>query len=318
MKKDNKFILFIYLFVYLIIFQFNTFSHPDFKSFFFGENHKNPVDNEVIQEAMDDLLDDGMRWNLGHGKSLLRHYIEKHDLPFYKIIPLLHSDDYQQRHAIAYMIREHKPGYISDRLLEVLVEGLQDDHHPWEDNNKYHQRGIYSWINNAEFGLEELQKPILAKYAKKFLVDGCYSDDSQQNFLCAVLLVKNNMFHENSNRIIDILIDNTKDDGIYENCKISLGALYKMGNSICPYLLKKYEEIDGFDLQEKNSIRYLFHHFNYLPQGWKNVKSLGGSRFDESTSYFLEGEELNEQSNILGFMDHWLEGEDGDIRIFRW
>ena len=75
-------------------------------------------------------------------EQLIYHYLNEHNLPFYKLLPFLYSEDYQQR-RVAQIIKTVKPGYIGDRLLEVMVEGLQNDMHPWSINPKWN-RDVYS------------------------------------------------------------------------------------------------------------------------------------------------------------------------------
>ena len=308
----NRYFLLLYLFFINLIIIFNTESHPELEIWQYDNGHKEPFNEDVFQEAVNDLLDDTNRWNLWRGEQLIYHYLNEHNLPFYKLLPFLYSEDYQQRHAMAQIIKTVKPGYIGDRLLEVMVEGLQNDMHPWSNNPKWN-RDVYSGLNNAEFGIKELQKPTTAKYAKKHLIKGCYSDDWQQNLFCALLLIKTDLYHEHLEQIIDILLENTKDDGIYDNCLLSIGGLYKLGPSICPILLKKYNENIKFDMQQKNSIRYLFHCFNYIPEGWDNVNTLGGSKFFRKNLYHKQFEEYDDWP-LTKYFDRFFEKNE----IFRW
>ena len=307
--RYNKF---IFLFSFYLLINFNSESHPDLKIWQYDDGHKEPFNEDVFHEAVNDLLDDTNRWNLSRGEQLIHHYLKEHNLPFHKLLPFLYSEDYQQRHAIAQIIKKVKPGYIGDRLLEVMVEGLQDDIHPWGVNPKWN-RDVHSGLNNAEFAIKELQKPVTAKYAKKHLIKGCYSDDWQQNFLCSLLLIKNNLHDEHIEQIINILLENMKEDEIYDNCLLSIGGLYKIGPLICPILLKKYNENINFDMQQKNSIRYLFHCFNYIPEGWDNVNTLGGSKFFRTNLYHKQFEEYNDYPLTKSF-DHFFEKNE----IFRW
>ena len=82
----NRYFLLLYLFFINLIIIFNAESHPELEIWQYDNGHKEPFNEDVFQEAVNDLLDDTNRWNLGRGEQLIYHYSNEHKVDRHYII----------------------------------------------------------------------------------------------------------------------------------------------------------------------------------------------------------------------------------------
>lgn len=184
------------------------------------------------EDWITDLASDDVRWNATRAFLRLRDRA-----PVQLLEEALHSPDYQQRQMAASLLRRIDGYQPSDRLLEVTVEGLQDDLHPRDP-----VRGTWTPPVNASGAVTFLIKH--AEEAKKYLIAGLDSKDHQQRFLCAYILGMNGIKDELP-AVASILIPHLRDNDIFQDACMACSALYSLGEDVRPYLLETIPNADG-------------------------------------------------------------------------
>jgi hypothetical protein len=143
----------------------------------------------------------------------------------------LRSADWQHRQLACSTLHElwyNRRGVsITHDLLRVTVEGLGDDALPYET--------CYTHVTNARSGfwfLCDLPDPSMAESA---LATGMASLDRQRRFLCAAAAGATGR-----TRLIEqaapILIEHLHDNDIESDATLAVGALYRFGARVTPYL----------------------------------------------------------------------------------
>jgi len=194
-----------------------------------------PPSNETAS-LIADLADDHQPWNAIHAMSRL----EKHGrAAAAQLEAALDSADWQQRQLAAHLLRAIKRDRPTDRLLQVTVEGLADDHLPREQRPDRPQSCVF--VFNATEGTRYLL--VHAGRAEQYLVEGLQSPDAQQRFLCAFVLGRSGLAGA-----IDVaaplLIDHLRDNDIANDAMMSATALYGFGVDVLPYLAAAVKDSD--------------------------------------------------------------------------
>jgi hypothetical protein len=151
------------------------------------------------------------------------------------------SADWQERQLAAIVLhdlwRTRRGIVITPHLLRVTVEGLGDDEVPAGG-------GYYTNINNAQSGfwfLCEIPDPTVAE---QVLSAGMMSLDRQRRLLSAAAAGATGQTRLLS-RAAPILIEHLHDNDIESDATLAIGALYRFGSPVTPYL--KECELHGDD-----------------------------------------------------------------------
>jgi hypothetical protein len=176
----------------------------------------------------------------------------------------LRSDDYQQRHLAADILRGIEWHQPTDRLLEVTVEGLGDDQFPLERTPHYE---AVVFLFNARAGVTYLVKH--GAKAKKYLLKGIHSDDLQMQYLCAYLLGVHGI-QKDIKLTSSILIRHLRDNDISGDAAAACSALYRLGDKVIPYLK---DALPSDDEQQTELVTLVFKNLTNAPlnrqeRGW--------------------------------------------------
>lgn len=265
------------------------------------EKLKQLSDIEIYQE-INNLRDDHVKWN-AYGEPLID--IMRLDLfEVEKLATFLNSDDYQQRQYIAHILRRSKPNFHSDRLFEVLVEGLQEDRIPYGIRNASFGDGEFLFLN-AYMAFDDLLYN--GSHAKKYLLKGLKSKCRQQKFLCAILLGENKIF-EQVDYTIEILCENLKDDDRMGNACHAFAALHSFGPKISEKLVQHHTSGDA---QSKKAIEILWREFGMNPKGIKLENAEIGTTFGHTPKWsgnslkYLINYNKNEHYRMWGSLDYY-------------
>jgi len=203
-----------------------------------------PLPAWELERLVTDLAHDYVKDNALKAMAALRRV--QHDAA-----PLLekalYSHDRQQRQLAAFLLRE----FVStpcDRLLEITVEGLHTDRIPCDPEGK---GNLEPEMDNAVQGTCYLVDHTAR--AKRFLLDGLFSQDPQQRFLCAFLVAKAGI-QTHLWRTCEILIPHLADNNINADALLSSHALHGLGKPALEYLRSARSHADRQALQLLNLI----------------------------------------------------------------
>jgi hypothetical protein len=198
----------------------------------------------LISTLIADLRCDGARWNAHRALELLPRLSSA--------APALHaalgSPDWQQRQLAAHLLRGWPGMAPTEELLRITVEGLRDDHLPYQrfPNSR---RYTTTWVANAREGI--LYLSVHLDRAAPLVAEGLESDDWQQRFLCAAILGYGGGI-EYVAAAAPILIPELADDGRAENARTAAGALYGFGEAVIPHLCRLRQSSDD---QQRSLVR---------------------------------------------------------------
>jgi hypothetical protein len=168
----------------------------------------------------------------------------------------------------------------SERFLEVMVEGLQDDLHPRD-----RVRGTWTPPVNASGAVPFLVKR--AEQAKKYLINALDSEDPQQRFLCAYILGMNGIKDELA-VVVPILIPHLRDNDILQDACMASSALYHLGEDVRPHLL---EAIPNADTQQEKTIQLILADLEGPPRSSeeraerRRMQVISGAFYDPALQY---------------------------------
>ena len=253
-----------------------------------GEEHRSSSVRSD-EEWIADLASDEVRWNATRAFDRLRSRP-----PVRLLEKALDSPDYQQRQIAAGLLRrieeydnpddrllwypvEYDP---PDRLLEVTVEGLQDDLYPRDP-----VLGTWTSPVNASGGVPFLVKH--AEAAERYLIAGLDSRDHQQRFLCAYILGINGI-KDQLPAVASILIPHLRDNDIRQDACMACSALYHLGEEVRPYLL---DAIPDADTQQEETIHLILADLEHPPSTSeelakrRRIQSISRSVYDPALQY---------------------------------
>ncbi|MBN1477188.1 hypothetical protein JXA47_10575 [Candidatus Sumerlaeota bacterium] len=140
----------------------------------------------------------------------------------------LDSDDHLQRQLAALTLVnhvDHTEATPSDRLCEVLVEGLRDDDLVFNAHDS-----LDFLLRNRDLGTGALEAAL-------------DSNDTQQRFLAAYILGATGR-GERLDDLAEILIPNLREDDVMGNALMACYALCHLGEAIVPHLTPHMEATD--------------------------------------------------------------------------
>jgi len=218
------------------------------------------ADASTAQALVADLASDDIPWNAQHAVETL---IWTNAPPIQLLEAALDSGDYQQRQFAAYILMQHTESSPSERLIEVVIEGLRDDHIPWDRRTAPSR---YNYVFNAAGGMRFLTRHAIS--AKKQLVAALDSNDFQQRFVCAYALGMNGITHRLSDTASILLFHLRDNDIVGDACK-SCAALYRLGPAVKPFLLAALENADT---QQRDAIKLILLDFESPPKTRKDFE----------------------------------------------
>lgn len=222
----------------------------------------------TIAELVEDLRDDDTDWNCLYSLNQLRQMGLKAKPELERA---LESTDLQQRQGAAVLLCGIEGSEPSERLLDVLVEGLANDQFPYE--HRFQREGSYTYLFNASCGVKFLADH--ADKAETKLIKAMESSDLQQRFLAAVALG----FGGRSNaaiRAAAILIPHLRDNRIPCDAVLAAGALYRFGTTVSPALVKALDA--PVDRQQAEVLRLILRDLNRPPVTAEDFKERRGSQ----------------------------------------
>ncbi len=170
--------------------------------------------SKTIAAWIADLADDDVRFNAIRGFHALMHIGER-AAP--ALEQALYSNDHQQRHKAASLLRMIEGRVPSDRLIEVSVEALRDDA---VDSNG----GRALWFLGDHF-----------ERAKPRLLLALNSPDLQQRFFATMIFARQGS-SDGIARTTAILIPRLADNDISGDACIATRLLFMLGKPAAPYL----------------------------------------------------------------------------------
>ncbi len=182
----------------------------------------------------------------------------------------LESEDWQQRQlaaAVFYKLKWFAPERLKDyvasnRLCEVIVEGLRNDALP-----SLHQRGRCVPLNNAAEGVRFLLS--YPQQGTEPLEAALDSSDGQQQFLAAYVLGATGRGGKLA-RITEIVIPHLRDDEIWGNACMTAYALYHLGKEVIPYL---QSHASAGDAQVQSAVNLILHNLETPPTPGSNERN---------------------------------------------
>jgi len=199
--------------------------------------------------AIDELRDDSVDWNSRWAMDVLEHRLEAATSG---LETALDSPDLQCRQLAAYLLRnrwrrcgpaahDYDPPRLSpysppDRLFAVTVEGLADDHLPWDSG-----RQKQTWIDNAYDGFEFLEDN--PTRAEVFCAAALDSGDPQQRLLSAAVLAFTAQ-DKRVDRVAPVLIQQLGTDHTEGNAILAAKALLSLGAQALPFIDQGSESSD--------------------------------------------------------------------------
>ncbi len=167
--------------------------------------------------------------------------------PLEELNAALDSDDWQQRQLAAcvlwrfihppYWEQREPQGEVTQRLIEVSVEGFRSDRLPYDRHSD-----TYTYAFNAAEGFHSLRRH--ANQAEAQLAAGLKSDDYQQRFLCALTLGFGGVSSQ-AKSAARVLLPHLRDNDIPEDAKWCAAALYRLGQAVEPFLRAALEKSDA-------------------------------------------------------------------------
>ena len=171
-----------------------------------------------LAELVADLKDDEVRWNATEARrKLAKEWSRARGL----LEEALDSVDLQQRQYAAELLlpllkeREAPP----DRLMEVLLEALEDRH-----VDQYNSAKVVS------LALTESPQDV-----GRWLRPALQSKDTQQRFLCAAILAWRKDVSA-TGQVCSVLIEHLNDNDFWGDAKTACNALYTLGAPALPFL----------------------------------------------------------------------------------
>jgi hypothetical protein len=211
---------------------------------------------------VEQLRDDDRDWNAMRAMRALGEFDAP---PLEELYAALDSGDWQLRQLAArvlwrfihppYWEQQEPQGEVTQRLIEVSVEGLQGDRLPYD-----RQRDKYTYAFNAAEGFHNLRRH--ARQAEAQLAAGLDSDDYQQRFLCALTLGFGGVSSQ-AKAVSRVLLPHLRDNDIPEDAKWCTAALYRLGKPVEPFLRAALENADA---QQRKLIELLLLDLERPPQ----------------------------------------------------
>jgi len=200
---------------------------------------------EKLRQLVRDLAHDCIEGNALSAMHSLRR-VRQEAAPLLEKV--LCSHDRQQRQLAAYLLREFVK-QPSNRLLEITVEGLHTDRIPY-DPKRFGIPGegnLDPKIDNAIQGTRYLVGH--TDQASRFLLNGLFSRDPQQRFLCAFLLGKGGIT-EHLWGTCQVLIPHLADNKFRGDALLSAHALHGLGRPVLRYVqhAKRYADRQALQL----------------------------------------------------------------------
>ncbi|MFI4882531.1 MAG: hypothetical protein ACIAQU_08105 [Phycisphaerales bacterium JB064] len=200
---------------------------------------------------VEQLRDDDQDWNASRAMDALG---ELPTPPIQELHAALDSDDWQQRQIAAVLLwrflhpygyirrgwhewRLQPQGEITQRLIEVTVEGFRDDRLPYDRRPTRHTEAP-----NAAEGFRHLRHH--AKQAESQLAEGLNSDDYQQRFMCALTLGFGGVSSQ-AEGVARVLLPHLRDNDMPEDAKWCTAALLRVGPEVAPFLRAAQPEADA-------------------------------------------------------------------------
>jgi hypothetical protein len=188
--------------------------------------------SEDIAQWVANLHDDDVRYN---GAEALWDLQCAGTSAFAALEYTLYDDDYQARQFAAEALSWNSDtNYVpSERLLQVLVEGMADDEFPWDSLGT---GDTYTCVYNARTAYEFFgYHPEQFERAEPYLVHALFSDDGQQRLLAAFVLAENTSVAY-AERISQILVPHLADNNLSSDAGLAAYGLYQLGDTAVPYL----------------------------------------------------------------------------------
>ena len=222
-----------------------------------------------VAALIESLRHDNIRGNAGGAHYRISRL---NPPPLRELHAALDSDDWQQRQHAADLLwhfsvrgrREHErepAGELSERLLDVLVEGLARD----ERRAKNGGRAELA-LRNAATGFRRLIP--YAHDARPILEKGLASRDTQQRLLCALVLGYGGV-GESAPKAARVLLPHLRDNRIPRDATFAVGALYGLGPAVRPSLLTA---LAGADEQQSKLIRLVLLDLERPPQTQRELE----------------------------------------------
>ncbi len=192
---------------------------------------------------VDRLRADDVAFNAMGAMELIR---ESESPPISELFKVLDSDDYQQRQLSAELLWEFiEPwGWLRDeererrkstapeitrRLIEVTVEGLQDDSLPYDRKER-----SYTYCYNMKNGIRVLS--MHAWEAREVIASGLMSDDEQQRYACGLIAGIGRLEHLADEAAV-VLLPHLRDNDIRDDAYPATAALYRLGPGALPRIV---------------------------------------------------------------------------------
>lgn len=207
-------------------------------------------------EQIEQLRDDDIRFNAFHAVMSLYEWMNEETIVLLE--QALDSDCWQQRQLSAWLLRKEPRYEISERLVEVTVEGLRCDNLPYERRPDGTTR--YTPFFNAADGVRYLIALPL-EYPQP-LLDALDSDDRQQRFYSAYILGAHG-WEDDRQRLVEKLATHLRDDDVRYNAQMACYAIYHLGPEARPLLIQ-YR--DSEDAQKRKAVELILHNWERPPQ----------------------------------------------------
>lgn len=158
--------------------------------------------------------------------------------------------------------RYESQGEVTQRLLEVTIEGLRHDALPISEDGEF-----YNFVFNAGYGVRNLARH--AVQARPLLEAGLDSDDRQQRLLCAMVLGLGGVAGSAA-LAAPILLPHLRDNDTPEDAKWAVHALYGFGEAVLPMLR---EALPDADRQQSELIELLILDVTSPPTSRKELEA---------------------------------------------
>ncbi len=183
-----------------------------------------------------------------------------------KAIPALEealdSDDIQQRHFAAHVLRKTCDKNPSPRLLAVTVEGLSHDEVPDDPGSLPY---VYNALEGVDFLLTHTDG------AKADLVKALAAYDGQQRFLAAYIVGMSRKPWR-VRHVCSLLIEHLEDNDVPNDASLACSALFRIGDAALP-LLRRHLHSD--DKQQRELVGLLIDDIQSPPRLQGHLKTAG-------------------------------------------
>ncbi len=245
---------------------------------------------QKIQEMIEDLKNDDEYYNAVYAVKYFFPRVNQYNSYLIgQLKQALDSIDWQQRQMAALALIQKKVEPF-DRLCEVLVEALKHDRMPfWKSDEQ-----VYRTFSNAHYACIYLNNH--PDCGQQDLVEALTSNNQQQRFLAAMLLAVRG-HSENRERIVEILLENMKNDQIRNNGKMAAVAIYKLNDKAKPYL-PDIEQLQ--DLQQKQILKLIRREWNnnYTQETHDLLHKIGFRTFIKDE---MQTQEFSKEYSFYGF-----------------